>query len=80
MSSSFFFIIVNGALKGFFSSSRGLRQGDPLSPLLFVIMTEGLCGLLCKANKVGLNHEFSVEKSTSKINRLQFTDDTLFLL
>lgn len=49
-----FSIIVNGAPKVFFSSSKRLRQGDQLSPLLFVIVVEGLSRMLQKANEVGL--------------------------
>jgi hypothetical protein len=49
-----FSIIINGPLSGFFSSSCRLRQRDPLSPLLFVVVMEVLSrtitvdkGLLC---------------------------------
>jgi hypothetical protein len=39
---AFFFVFVNNTPTNFFSSSHGLRQGNPLSPLLFVIVTEAL--------------------------------------
>ncbi|PKU69051.1 putative mitochondrial protein [Dendrobium catenatum] len=38
----YFFIIVNGYSNGFFKSSHGLRQGDPILPVLFIIIVEFL--------------------------------------
>ena len=48
VSSVRFSILVNGSPKGFFGSSRGLRQGDPLSLLLFLSIMEVLSRLLKK--------------------------------
>ena len=48
ISSVRFLFLVNGSLAGFFSSSRGLRQGDPLSPLLFLLVMEVLSRMLRK--------------------------------
>ena len=43
-----FSILINGTPCGFFESSRGIRQGDPLSPLLFVIVMDAFSKMLDK--------------------------------
>ena len=48
-----FSVIVNGSLTGFFDNSRGLRQGDPLSPLLFLLIMEVLSCMLRRSVERG---------------------------
>ena len=39
-------ILINGKPKGLIHPSRGIQQGDPLSPFLFLLCTKGLHGLI----------------------------------
>ena len=75
-----FSILVNGSPCGFFPSTRGLRQGDPLSPMLFVIIMEALSRLIDKAIGAGMISGFSVSRDSHDpllISHLLFADDTL---
>jgi hypothetical protein len=73
-------ILINGGLEGFFGSSRGLRQGDSLSPLLFVIIMEALSRMISKAVAGGFLSGFQVgsrDTDSVHVSHLLFADDTL---
>ena len=57
MSSSSYSMLINGEPRGFISSSRGIKQGDSLSPYLFLFCVEGLSGLLRKPLKQNRSRE-----------------------
>lgn len=69
--------MINGTPKGLFPAERGLRQGDPPSPFLFLIVGEALSRMINAVVDVGLFAGFSVAKNTPAIGHLQFADDTL---
>jgi hypothetical protein len=48
-----FAVLINGETSPFFQSGRGLRQGCPLSPLLFILVMEGLSLMLKKGQDEG---------------------------
>lgn len=52
ISSASYSILVYGSPIGYILSQRGLRQGDPLSPCLFLLCTEGFSAMLRNGNGV----------------------------
>ncbi len=72
-----FSVLVNGSPHGYFSPSRGLRQGDPLSPYLFLLCAEGLHGLLSQAESTGKIQGLSLCRNGPHLTHLFFADDCL---
>ena len=70
-------ILVNGKPKGLIHLSGGFRQGDPLSPFLFLLCTEGLHGLINKAASNGDITGFRLCRHGPKLTHLFFADDSL---
>ena len=80
LSSTKFSVLVNGVLAGFFPSTKGLRQGDPLSPYLFVMGMEVLDVLIRRAVEGGFLSRCSIRggsRSTLNISHLFFADDII---
>ena len=75
-----FSILINGSSSDFFGSSRGLRQGDPLSSFLFDIVMEAMSCMLVAATAAGQFSGFTVGNvigSLMTLSHLLFADDTL---
>lgn len=72
-----FSILLNEIPKGPIVPSRGLRQGDPLSPYLFLICTKGLISLLKKLAFNGCLRGIRVCRGMPMINHLLFVNNNL---
>ena len=78
LSSVSYSMIINGRLRGKFKGSRGLREGDPLSPFLFTLVADGLGRLMALAKQRGLFGGLTVGRENLEASHLQFVDETLF--
>ena len=70
-------IILNGQLVCHIKPSRGLRQGDPLSPYLFLMCAMGLQSLLNKAESEEHIQGVAICRNDPKVPHLLFVDDSV---
>jgi hypothetical protein len=70
-------VLLNRKPIGYIKPSRGIREGDPLSPYLFLLCAEGLSALLRKAERDRKISGVSVCRGGPKISHLLFFDDSL---
>jgi mannosylglycoprotein endo-beta-mannosidase len=70
-------ILVNGEDSAYFKTGKGLRQGDPLSPLLFNLVGDALSRMLKRATNRGLIKGLLEDFRPGGIVSLQYADDTV---
>lgn len=77
VTSSSFSIFVNGSPSETFIPSIRLRQGDPLSPFLFILMMEGLGRSIKNAKEAGKIKGLQLSNNGQALTHQQFVDDTM---
>jgi len=71
-------VLVNGSPTKEFLPMKGLHQGDPLAPFLFLIVAEGLAVVSRMTEEKSLIDRLEVDRDKVKVSMLQYADDTLF--
>ena len=71
-------VLINGQPKGHIIPNRGLRQGDPLSPYLFILCTEALIANIRKKEEEKLLTGLKIARGSPAISHLLFAEDSLF--
>ncbi|XP_070021012.1 uncharacterized protein [Nicotiana sylvestris] len=77
VSNNWYFILINGQAHGFFKSSRRVKQGDPVSPTLFILAAEALSRGLNALHTNLYFCGFGMPKWSPKINHLAYADDMI---
>jgi hypothetical protein len=72
-----FLVKINGELTNKFKPSRGLRQGDPLSPYLFLFVAEGMTKILDRVVYMQDMNSLKIYRTTPSVSHLLFADDSL---
>ncbi|XP_021743457.1 uncharacterized protein LOC110709547 [Chenopodium quinoa] len=77
LSSVSFSFKYNGTISGALTPSRGLQQGDPISPYLFLICAEAFSTMISKVASDNLIHGVKVCRDTPRVSHLFFADDSI---
>lgn len=72
-------VLINGSATTEFGKEQGVRQGDPLSSLLFIIAAEGLHLAMEMAKEKGLFQGIKLPRDGPVISHLQCVDDVIFM-
>ncbi|GJT58097.1 RNA-directed DNA polymerase, eukaryota, partial [Tanacetum coccineum] len=72
-------ILINGSPTPELDMFNGLRQGDPMSPFLFILAMEGLHALVSKAVATGLFKGASIGRGNINVSHLLYADDAIFV-
>jgi hypothetical protein len=70
-------VLVNGKPVGNIRPSRGIRQGDPISPYLFLLCAEAFSALLNRAERKGVITGVPTSFKSPRLNHLFFADDSM---
>jgi hypothetical protein len=73
-------VLMNGSPVGNIQPSRGISQGDPISPYLFLICVEALSTLIMKAEQIGIISSVPTSLKGPKISHLFFADGIMLFL
>jgi len=71
-------VLLKGSPGGFIKPSRGIRQGDPISPFLFILCTEALVANLRDAEWHGRIQGHQISRASPSTSHLLFVNDSLF--
>lgn len=75
ISSAHFSVLINRSPCGFFQGSRGIRQGDLIYPVLFVLLDDLLSRILARAERAGTISGVKISSTTPRITHLMYADD-----
>lgn len=74
-----FSVLLNGNSHRFIRPERGIRQGDPLSPFLFILCAEALVSRLNSSVRSGYLHDIKLAERCPSVHHLLFANGSLLL-